>query len=280
MSVVDTTKPVITLLGNATETVEAKTILHRCVGASASDTLDGNLTGSVTIVSTVNTDVVGSYSVTYSVSDANGKAADSVTRTVSVVDTTKPVITLLGSATETVEAKGTYTDAGATASDTLDGNLTGSVTSVSTVNTDVVGSYSVTYSVSDANGKAADSVTRTVSVVDTTKPVITLLGNATVQQEALIEFNDPGVTVIDSIDGNLDATVTGSVDVNTVGTYILKYGATDTSGNIAIEVQRIVTVGDTGAPVILLVGDILVTHEAKTTYEDAGATSERHLNWT
>ena len=48
----------------------------------------------------------------YSVSDANGNAADSVTRTVSVVDTTKPVITLLGNATETVEAKGTYTDAG------------------------------------------------------------------------------------------------------------------------------------------------------------------------
>ena len=106
----------------------------------------------------MNTDAVGSYSVTYSVSDANGKAADSVARTVSVVDTTKPVITLLGNATETVEAKTTYADAGASASDTLDGNLTGSVTSVSTVNTDAVGSYSVTYSVSDANGKAADSV--------------------------------------------------------------------------------------------------------------------------
>ena len=46
---------------------------------------------------------------------------------------TKPVITLLGNATETVEAKGTYTDAGAIASDTLGGSL--SVTSVSTVNT-------------------------------------------------------------------------------------------------------------------------------------------------
>ena len=61
MSVVDTTKPVITLLGNATETVEAKGTLHGFVGASASDTLDGSLTGSVTSVSTVNTDVVGSY---------------------------------------------------------------------------------------------------------------------------------------------------------------------------------------------------------------------------
>ena len=146
-------------------------------GASASDILDGSLTGSVTSVSTVNTDAVGSYSVTYSVSDANGNAAASVVRTVSVVDTTKPVITLVGNATETVEAKGTYTDAGASASDILDGNLTGSVTSVSTVNTDAIGSYTVTYSVSDANGNAAaDPVVRTVNVVDTTKPVITLGG--------------------------------------------------------------------------------------------------------
>ena len=106
----------------------------------------------------MNIDAVGSYSVTYRASDANGNTADSVIRTVSVVDTTKPVITLLGNATETVEAKGTYTDAGASASDTLDGSL--SVTSVNTVNTDAIGSYTVTYNVSDANGNAADSVAR------------------------------------------------------------------------------------------------------------------------
>ena len=43
--------------------------------------------------------------MTYSVSDANGNAAEPVTRMVSVVDTTKPVITMLGNATETVEAR-------------------------------------------------------------------------------------------------------------------------------------------------------------------------------
>ena len=124
----------------------------------------------------MNTDAVGSYSVTYSVSDTNGNAAADVVRTVSVVDTTKPVITLLGDAIEIVEAKGTYSDAGASASDALDGSLT--VTSLSTVNTDEVGVYTVTYSVSDANGNAAADVVRAVGVVDTTKPVITLLGYA------------------------------------------------------------------------------------------------------
>ena len=142
--------------------------------------------------------------MTYSVSDANGNAAADVVRTVNVVDTTKPVITLLGSATETVEAKGTYTDAGASASDALDGDLT--VMSVSTVNTDMVGSYSVTYSVSDANGNAADSVVRTVSVVDTTKPVITMLGNATETVEAKGTYTDVGASASDTLDGSLTVT--------------------------------------------------------------------------
>ena len=39
------------------------------------------------------------------------------------------------------------------------------------MNKDAVGSYSVTYRVSDANGNAAVEVVRTVKVVDTTVPV-------------------------------------------------------------------------------------------------------------
>ena len=197
-------------------THEAKTT-YVDAGATASDTLDGNLTDSVTSVSTVNTDMVGSYSVTYSVSDADGNAAADVIRTVSVVDTTKPVITLVGNTTETVEAKKTYVDLGASASDTLDGSL--SVNSLSTVNTDALGSYSVTYSVSDANGNAADSVTRTVSVVDTTKPVITLLGSATETVEAKSIYKDAGVSASDTLDGSLTVTTLNTVNTDAVGSY-------------------------------------------------------------
>ena len=272
VSVVDTTKPVITLVGNATETVEAKGT-YTDAGASASDTLDGNLTGSVTSVSTVNTNAAGSYSVTYSVSDANGNAAASVVRTVSVVDTTKPVITLLGSATETVEAKGTYTDAGASASDILDGNLTGSVTSVNTVNTDSVGSYTVTYSVSDANGNAAASVVRTVNVVDTTKPVITLLGTATETVEAKITYADAGASASDTLDGSLTVTSVSTVNIDAVGSYTVTYSVSDASGNAAANVVRTVVVVDTTKPVITLLGSATETVEAKGTFTDAGASA-------
>ena len=277
VKVVDTTVPVITLSGGSTVTHEAKGV-YVDGGVSASDTLDGDLSSSVTRVSTVNKDAVGSYSVTYSVSDSNGNAAEKVVRTVKVVDTTVPVITLSGDSTVTHESKETYVDGGARASDTLDGNLTGTVKSVSTVNTDAVGRYSVTYSVSDFNGNAAVEVVRVVNVVDTTAPVITLLGRATIQNEVLAAFIDPGVTVVDSVDGNLVPVITGTVDVNTVGTYVLKYNAKDSSGNTAVEAQRIVTIGDTGAPVISLNGDVLVMQEAKGAYVDGGATATDTLD--
>ena len=101
--------------------------------------------------------------------------ADQVSRTVDVVDTTIPVITLSGSGTITLEVFSIYTDSGATYTDNYDG--TGSVIASGTVDENTVGSYTLTYDHTDANGNAADQVTRTVNVVDTTKAVITLNGN-------------------------------------------------------------------------------------------------------
>ena len=72
----------------------------------------------------------------------NDNAAAEVTRTVTVVDTTVPVITLLGEDSVTIEVGDTYLDAGATATDTYDGDITSSIVTVSTVNTSIVGVYS------------------------------------------------------------------------------------------------------------------------------------------
>lgn len=81
------------------------------------------------------------------------------------VDNTKPVITLLGNSDVELVYGATYTDAGATASDNVDGNITSSivVTGLPT-NTSPVGSYLVHYNVSDAVGNVATEVTRTVTL--------------------------------------------------------------------------------------------------------------------
>jgi hypothetical protein len=100
-----------------------------------------------------------------------------VTRTVNVVDTTKPVITLLGTTPIDIEVGSSYTDAGATALDNYDGDITSLIVKTGSVNTNLVGTYTIKYNVEDANGNAAIEVTRTVNVVDTTKPVITIKGS-------------------------------------------------------------------------------------------------------
>ncbi len=83
-------------------------------------------------------------------------------------DKTAPVITLKGNATETVVYGATYADAGATANDDKDGDITSKIT-VTVTPTDfhnnVAGAYVYTYNVSDAAGNAATPVTRTVNVV-------------------------------------------------------------------------------------------------------------------
>jgi len=270
----DETNPVITLTGDVTVTIEVGTD-YTDAGATAIDNSDGDLTSSIVTVSTVNTAIIGSYTVTYNVSDTAGNAATQVTRTVNVVDTTVPVITLSGDATVTIEAGALYTDAGATATDNFDGDLTSSIVTVSTVNTAIAGSYTVTYNVSDTAGNAATQVTRTVNVVDTTIPVITLVGDATVTIEVGTNYTDAGATATDNVDGDITSSivVTGTADVNVLGNYTISYDVSDAAGNEAMQVTRTVNVVDTTIPVITLVGDATVTIEVGTEYIDAGATA-------
>ena len=75
-----------------------------------------------------------------------------------------PVITILGSNPVSVTQGNSYTDAGATALDAADGTLTSSIGTTGTVNTAVVASYNIVYSVTDNNANTAYA-TRTVSVV-------------------------------------------------------------------------------------------------------------------
>ena len=213
--------------------------------------------------------------MTYNVTDSSGNDATEVTRTVSVTDTTAPVITLVGDAQITVEVGSTYTDLGATASDNYDGDISADIVTVNNVDTSVIGSYTVTYNVTDSSGNDATEVTRTVNVTDTTVPVITLNGDAQITVEVGTTYTDLGATASDNYDGDIsaDINVTNPVDTSVIGTYTVTYNVTDSSGNDATEVTRVVNVVDTTIPVITLVGDTQITVEVGTTYTDLGATA-------
>ncbi len=79
-------------------------------------------------------------------------------------DTVKPVITLNGNSAITVDLGSTYEDAGATATDNEDTNMTAKIHVINPVDTSKAGVYTVTYNVSDWAGNYADQVTRTVTV--------------------------------------------------------------------------------------------------------------------
>jgi hypothetical protein len=169
----DPVPPVITLLGDATVNLTTGDA-YVDAGATATDDVDGDITANIVTVSNVDTMMAGNYQVTYNVMDAGGNPATEVVRTVIVADdATPPVITLVGSAAVTVTRGNAYNDAGATATDNVDGDITANIVTVSNVNTATAGTYQVTYNVMDAAGNAATEVTRTVTVQAPVQPPVT-----------------------------------------------------------------------------------------------------------
>ena len=164
--------------------------------------------------------------------------------TYTTYDIIAPSLTLNGNSEITIEVGSTYSDAGATAEDNIDGDLTESITTTNNVDTSAVGTYKVTYSITDSSANTTQ-ITRQVNVVDTkTIPVINLVGNPTILVEKGSVYIDQGATALDSHDGSLtDSMVTtGNVDTNTAAAYTIRYNVSDPSGNDAIEVVRTVIV--------------------------------------
>ncbi len=164
----------------------------------------------------------------------------------------------------TVEFGATYTEPGATVTDNVDADLTVRITG--TVDTSTVGEYTLHYNASDNAGNNATEVTRTVTVVDTTAPVISLNGESSMTVEFGATYTELGATVTDNVDADLTVRITGTVDTSALGEYTLYYNASDNAsdnaGNNATEVTRTVTVfTSNGSPVAVL--------DANTTDEDS-----------
>jgi len=188
--------------------------------------------------------------------------------------TKKPVITINGSPTVSVEVGTAYVDAGATAVDQHQVDLSGAIVVANPVNTAALGIYPVTYDVQDSSGNSAVQITRTVNVVDTTAPVITLNGSANQTVECSGTYIDPGANVTDNASTALTATATGTVNTATAETVsTLYYNAQDNAGNNAAEVTRKVTVQDTTRPTIRLTGGSTVYVPVGGIYNENGATA-------
>lgn len=108
----------------------------------------------------------------------------------------------------------------------------------SDVDNSTVGVYSIIYEISYLD--YYKTVTRIVTVIDETPPSIALNpGLDTIIKGQ--EWVDAGVTVDDNTNHDVTLTITGSVNINQVGEYLITYQAIDENGNIAT-IFRYVTV--------------------------------------
>ena len=160
----DTGAPVLTIPGDISN-VEAVGTTGAVVSfnASAVDSVDG-ATAVVCTPSSGSTFALGNTVVTCTSQDSVPNIATG-TFTVNVVDTTAPVISINGNSVENVVSGHSYTDAGASSTDAVDGDISSKIVVGNNVNTSVVGAYLVTYNVSDSHGNAAVQVSRTVNVL-------------------------------------------------------------------------------------------------------------------
>ncbi|MBC1475953.1 DUF5011 domain-containing protein [Listeria grandensis] len=217
-------------------------------GVSASDTEDGDVTADIQVTANdVDTTSVGEYHVTYSVTDSDGNTTTK-TITVTVTSNDAPVIS---AANKTVKKGGTLDlEAGVSATDTEDGNLTSQITiTANDVDTSNVGTYHVTYSVTDSDGNTTTK-TITVTVTSNDAPVISATDQTLKKGGTFSPYAD--VTASDTEDGDMTLAVevtANDVDTTQVGTYHVTYSVTDSDGNTTTKTIT-VTVTSNDAPVI------------------------------
>ncbi len=193
-----------------------------------------------TALSNLDTSKVGTYTITYQAVFQD--ITETVTRTVHVVDTQPPQITLTTDPDSYTLPGAQYEEEGFAAYDGYDGDLTDKV-----VRTETDGE--VIYTVFDSSGNKAE-VRRTVVYKDPAPPVLTLKGDVQMVLNAGTSYSEPGYTASDNCGEDLTAAVTveGAVDIWSPGTYTLTYTVTDGAGNTA-SATRTVTVKELQKPV-------------------------------
>jgi hypothetical protein len=256
--------PYIQLNGSAFVSHEQATT-YNDAGATATDFIDGPV--EVNRTGAVDESVAGTYILSYSATDSEGNVSRVLPRSVTVADTTAPAITLLGEPAVEIDIDATYEDAGATATDTVDGSV--EVVTTGSVDTSVAATYTLIYTATDNAGNSS-TASRDVTVkdVDDTPPVITVTGTNPVMLELGDTYIDEGATA----NGGEIVTSSGTVDTFTVGSYTITYSATDAAGNTGTA-TRTVNIKDTTAPVITVSGDNPASVDLDATYTDAGASA-------
>ena len=262
VTITDNTPPVVTPPTNVT--MEATGLLTTVdIGtASATDLVDSVLT--LTRDQSSSTFGLGTHIITWSATDGSGNTG-TATQNVTITDNTPPVVT--PPTNVTMEATGLLTtvDIGtASATDLVDSVLT--LTRDQSSSTFGLGTHIITWSATDGSGNTG-TATQNVTITDNTPPVVKADKDATIAATAELTMITSGttnsiigtatavgiVTAIDLVDGAVTFTHNATSGLG-LGTHIIIWSATDSSGNTGNATQSVI-VEDTTAPEITLIGD-------------------------
>jgi hypothetical protein len=265
VTLVDTTAPVVTAPADISATTTVAAPLAVTFTASANDNLDGPLTPTCT-PATGSPFAIGTTTVTCSATDAHNNAGSATfTVTVTLVDTTPPVVSVPGSViAEAVSANGAPVTFTATAVDNLDGTLMPACTPASG-SIFAKGSSPVTCTAVDTRGNIG-TATFTVTVADTAAPALAMPADPTVEaNSALGSVVTFTVNAVDVADGPLPPASIRCVPASgsrfPLGRTQVQCGAADSSGNAATK-HMTVNVVDSTAPVLTIPAPIALTAPA------------------
>ena len=274
----DATAPEITLNGELNDSVRVFEVYSDPGIAAATDLVDGDVSPTLTTINNVNTNQLGVYTIVYNVVDFGGNIG-TITRNVRVYDDVAPNVVFNGMLIDTTEIGEEYIDPSVTITDNYDQGLEPTI--VTDLDINRVGTYTIQYFSADNSGNKGEDFQRTVVVLDTKAPEVTILGEETITLEVFDSYEDEGATTMDNDPINMPSLVTGGTyftefpdgEATKLGTYTVTYTSEDSAGNQTIATRNIEVV-DTEAPVATLNGEQSVQVRRWATFNDPGVAIE------
>jgi hypothetical protein len=256
VTIVDNTPPTITVPANITQSIPSGTSVAVTYTATATD---GSGATQVSVTPTCapasgSQFPLGTTTVTCNAADAAGNAAAPKSFTVTVKDTTPPVLSITSGPSGTVKARDAafaFTTSEGTTTCQLDGGAFTACTSPATYTELPDGNHTFTVKATDPAGNSA-TATRSWKI-DATPPVLTLPGTITAEANgpggAVVEYDVTAGDAGGALPPNAVSCVPASKSLFPLGTTTVSCSATDAVGNVARAGFEII-VRDTTPPTI------------------------------
>jgi hypothetical protein len=257
VTVNDNEAPVLTCAATANLTTDAG--LCTSSASTGAATATDNCPGVTVTSSPAGPFAVGSTTVTWTATDANGNTA-TCSQTINVTDAEAPVITCPATATLNTDA-GMCTASSSIGTATATDNCSVSSVTVDNSGPYSVGSTTVTWTATDVNGNTS-TCSQTVNVTDAEAPVITCPATANLTADAGLCTSSASAGTTNATDNCSISTITASnAGPYSVGSTTVIWTATDANGNTAT-CSQIINVTDTEAPVLTCAATANITTDA------------------